>query len=182
MPCSQINDMEDCNEVAIQDRDSAVGRRPAVACPTTAAQLGGRITDQTGAVVADATVVVTNSSTGIKTDTSSNDQGNFTAPLLEPGTYEISVEKTGFRPVKRSGIILHVNQTARIDFKLELGAVSESISVNADAPLLRSLAIVSWRRGRQREDCGPAPQWAQSFRSGVSHARRSGIQPAAASG
>ena len=149
---------------------------------TTAAQLGGRITDQTGAVVADATVVVTNSSTGIKTDTNSNDQGNFAAPLLEPGTYEISVQKTGFRPVKRSGVILHVNQTARIDFKLELGAVTESISVNADAPLLRSLAVVSRRGGGQRENRGPAPQRPQSFRSGVSYARRSGIQPAAASG
>ena len=111
---------------------------PLTLAQTTAAQLGGRITDQTGALVAGASVVVTNSDTGIKNETASNDQGNYTVPLLEPGTYQISINKSGFRPVTRSGVTLHVNQTARIDFSLELGTVTETVFVKDETPLLEA--------------------------------------------
>ncbi len=109
-----------------------------LAAQQTAAQIGGRITDQTGAVIADASVVVRNTETGIRTETTSNAVGNYVVPLLEPGSYQLQASKSGFRPITQSGIVLRVNQAARLDFTLELGTVSEAVSVTADAPLLEA--------------------------------------------
>ncbi|MCL5745851.1 MAG: TonB-dependent receptor [Acidobacteria bacterium] len=102
------------------------------------AQIVGRVTDASSAVVPSAQLSVTNEETGIKRETISNESGNFVVPLLPPGTYRIKVEKTGFRPLIRSGVVLQVDQVARIDFVMELGAVSESINVVAEVPLLSS--------------------------------------------
>ncbi len=104
---------------------------------TTAAHISGRITDPTEAAITGAAITVINQNTGIRTNTVSNEEGDYLVPLLPPGTYRILIEKEGFRSVERSGITLHVNQAARIDFSLELGLVSEKVSVTADAPLLQ---------------------------------------------
>lgn len=100
------------------------------------AQLIGTITDQTGAVVAGASVAVVNTATAVKRDTASNQVGNYAAPMLPPGSYQVTVTKTGFRPVTRSGVDLEVSQVARVDFMLEVGTTSENITVTAEAPLL----------------------------------------------
>jgi len=105
---------------------------------TTAAQFTGRISDPTGAVVAGAAVVATNAATGATRETASNEVGNYAVPLLEPGSYSLTVKKAGFRPIQRSGLTLHVNQTARVDFVMELGSLTETVSVTADLPLLQS--------------------------------------------
>ncbi|MCL5744687.1 MAG: carboxypeptidase-like regulatory domain-containing protein, partial [Acidobacteria bacterium] len=63
-------------------------------------------------------------------------RGNYSAPLLPPGSYRLSVLKAGFRPLNRSGITLSVDQMARIDIVLELGTVSEAIEVTGAAPLV----------------------------------------------
>jgi hypothetical protein len=105
---------------------------------TTAAQITGRVTDPSDAVVAGANVTATNRATGVTRDTTSNEAGNYAVPLLEPGTYTLSVQRDGFRPVERTGITLHVNQLARIDVVLQVGAVNEKLLVTADAPLLEA--------------------------------------------
>jgi hypothetical protein len=105
---------------------------------TTAAQFTGRITDPTGAVVVGAAVMAGNTATGVTRETQSNEVGNYAVPLLEPGSYSLSVKKAGFRPIERSGLTLHVNQTARVDFVMELGSLTETVSVTADLPLLQS--------------------------------------------
>jgi len=102
------------------------------------AQLTGNITDSTGALVAGVEITVTHVATGVKRTTMSNEAGSYTVPLLEPGQYTIHASKAGFRPVSRSGIELHVNQTARIDIALEVGPLTESVQVVAAAPLLQS--------------------------------------------
>ena len=84
---------------------SALGRVAVAQTPT--AEVTGRVTDQTGAVVIGARLIVIGADTGVKRETTSNDQGNYTIPLLNPGNYQITVMKEGFRPINRSGIAGH---------------------------------------------------------------------------
>jgi len=105
---------------------------------TTAGQITGKIDDPTGAAVAGAVVTAVNEATGVSRETTSNELGNYTVPLLEPGIYTVKVRKEGFRLTERGGITLHVNATIRLDFALTLGAVTESVSVTADTPLLQT--------------------------------------------
>ena len=101
------------------------------------AQITGRVTDPTGAVVPAATVSVTNANTGIKRDTATNEDGYYTVPLMQPGEYGITLQKEGFRAISRTGIKLLADDKLRIDFALQLGEQAEAINVTADAPLLR---------------------------------------------
>jgi protocatechuate 3,4-dioxygenase beta subunit len=102
------------------------------------ASIQGRITDQSGAVVPDVTVKVTNSDTGVSQRASTNSQGAYTTPFLQPGNYSISAEKQGFQTAVRSGVRLAIDQTAGIDFTLELGATTETVAVKSDAEILQT--------------------------------------------
>jgi hypothetical protein len=101
-----------------------------------AAQLSGRITDPSGAVIPGVAISVRNTETGVSHNTKSNEAGYYAVPSLDPGNYEVLVEQHGFRPVRRAGIQLHVNQALAIDFVLEVGDVTQTLVVNSDAPLL----------------------------------------------
>jgi hypothetical protein len=96
------------------------------------AQLTGRITDATAAVVPAAAVSVINTGTGAKRNLESNDTGYYTAALLPPGSYQITVQKQGFRPITRTGIRLEVDQAARVDFVLDVGTLTEAVSIEAN--------------------------------------------------
>ena len=102
------------------------------------AEVTGRITDPTGAVVPSAQVNVVNIETGAHFPAPANADGYFTVARLQPGKYQVSVRAAGFKPVVRSGIVLQVDQVARFDFKLELGNVSEEVQVSGEAPLVES--------------------------------------------
>src|SRR5439155_9343361 len=97
------------------------------------AEINGRITDSTGAVLVDAKITVTNLDTGIKRTTASNHEGYYTVGLLQRGDYSLTVEMQGFKPIVRSGIQLDVHQVARIDFVMEVGEVTQKVEVTADA-------------------------------------------------
>lgn len=97
------------------------------------ATITGRVTDATGAVIADTTIEVSNVATGATREVRSNEVGYYTVPLLPPGQYRIIVEKDGFRSVTRTGVILEVDQRAELNFTLQVGAVTEQIEVSADA-------------------------------------------------
>lgn len=84
-----------------------------VAFPQTA-QITGRITDSSGAVVPDAEVEVVNVGTGIKQGAGSNGEGYYTVPLLQPGEYKMIVQKSGFKTITRSNITLAVGRIERI--------------------------------------------------------------------
>ena len=116
----------------------AVSAPSPVIAQTTAGQITGIVNDPSGAAVPDASVTAVNSATGSTRKTTSNQLGNYTVPLLEPGTYTVKVEKQGFRPIGRPGVTLHVNQVARIDFIMELGSLTESVSVTAESPFLQT--------------------------------------------
>ena len=102
----------------------------------TSGQVVGRITDPSGRAVPAALVKLTNIDMGTLRQERSNDSGAYVFPLMPPGNYRLSVSKDGFRPVDQSGIMLVVDQVARIDVQLEIGSVSQKIEVTAAAPLL----------------------------------------------
>ncbi|MCL4402773.1 MAG: carboxypeptidase-like regulatory domain-containing protein [Acidobacteria bacterium] len=100
------------------------------------AQINGVIRDASGAVVPGAAIIATNADTQAQRKTTSNDDGGYMVPLLPPGKYRISVEKTGFQPLLRSGISLEVDQVATIDMVMQVGNVSQAVEVVASGPLL----------------------------------------------
>jgi outer membrane receptor protein involved in Fe transport len=105
---------------------------------TPTATLVGRITDATHATVAAATVRVRSTDTNQTRTVESQPNGEFTVANLEPGFYEVTIEKDGFKTMRQSSLELQVGQTARLDAALEIGAVSQSVSVVAAAPALNT--------------------------------------------
>lgn len=102
------------------------------------AQITGRVTDATGAVVLDTLVNTTNVETGIRWEARTGEDGYYTLPLLPPGRYQMLVQKQGFKPISRSGIVLEVNQVARIDFVLEVGGVTDTVTVSGELPRIQT--------------------------------------------
>ena len=102
----------------------------------TLGTITGEVHDPSGASVAGVSVTVRNTATnGIRVATT-NEQGVYNVPALVPGMYEVKAEKPGFKVATRGNIELQVQQTARIDFGLEVGQVSEVVEVSGAAPLL----------------------------------------------
>ncbi|MFN7925800.1 MAG: carboxypeptidase-like regulatory domain-containing protein, partial [Bryobacteraceae bacterium] len=108
------------------------------AAAQTFGEINGTVSDSTGAVVAGVTVTIVNTGTSVTRKVETNDSGNYTAPFLPPGVYQIRAEKQGFKAATRSGLQLQVAETARADFSIEVGSVSESIEVQGGAPLLNT--------------------------------------------
>jgi hypothetical protein len=96
----------------------------------------GSITDPSGASIPGVQVTARNQETGIVSRTVSTGAGVYSMPDLPPGTYSISAEKPGFQRLTVQGVALGSAQTVRQDLKLNVGAVSESVEVRSDAPLV----------------------------------------------
>ena len=109
-----------------------------VSSAQTTAVLNGTVSDGSGAVVPGVSVTVTNAETGIQREAVTDSTGSYDIRLLPPGTYNIAVKKDGFRQLTRESVRLEVNQVARIDFTMQLGAVTEAVEVSASAPMLES--------------------------------------------
>src|SRR5436190_19486383 len=103
------------------------------------AQITGRVTDSSGAVVPGTNIAVTNVGTAADRRVRTNEDGYYTVPLLLPGQYKIAVDQQGFKPITRGGVILEVDQRAEINFILEVGGVSERIEVEGAATLLTTV-------------------------------------------
>ena len=98
----------------------------------------GAVSDPAGAVVPGAKVAARNVETGAISETATTDTGNYTLASLPAGTYDVTAEATGFKKTARPGIVVQVAQTTRLDLGLLVGASSESVTVTAEAPLLRT--------------------------------------------
>jgi hypothetical protein len=108
----------------------------------TRGNISGTVRDNAG-VIPGATVLIVNTDTGAKQELTTNATGYFEAPLMQPGTYEITVEMTGFKRLTQRGIVLAVAQQMNIPFVLEVGAISENITVTGEAPLLDVSSVSS---------------------------------------
>jgi carboxypeptidase family protein/TonB-dependent receptor-like protein len=100
------------------------------------AQIRGVVTDQTGAVVSNATVTITNDATNISLTAHSNDQGMYVLTGLRPAVYTIRAEATRFRVVEKKNVVLQVDQQTTIDFELHPLGVITTVEVTSAAPLL----------------------------------------------
>ncbi|MCL5744575.1 MAG: TonB-dependent receptor, partial [Acidobacteria bacterium] len=104
------------------------------------ASLEGTVLDSTGAVIPSAKVRIANTATNAVTSLETDSTGRFLAPSLPPGPYQVTVDASGFKKLERSGIVLQVNQAARLELSMEVGTASETVEVNAEAPLLDSVS------------------------------------------
>jgi hypothetical protein len=100
------------------------------------AQITGRTADSLGSVIPGVIIKVVNENTRLSSNTATNSEGYYTFPLLQPGNYQISAEKQGFRPMSLSHITLEVEEVSRIDFALEIGHVTDRIQVPSFAPMI----------------------------------------------
>jgi len=96
------------------------------------AQITGAITDPTGAVVVGAKITLKNSDTNVARSTTTNKDGDFLFTLVTIGTYELEVERQGFDTYVQKGITLSINQNARQDISLQIGAGRQVIEVKGD--------------------------------------------------
>ena len=103
---------------------------------TVSTEILGLVTDPTGAVIPNAELSARRVATGDVRTTRTNETGNYIFPLLEVGEYEVTASAPGFRTEIRRGIVLQLNQKARIDFQLTVGQQAETVEVRGGAPLL----------------------------------------------
>jgi hypothetical protein len=95
------------------------------------AAITGLITDPAGRSVPGVTIIITNLSTDVTAQTTTNYQGIYRIPALPPGIYRMTIDKDGFKSIVKSGIELHVQDVASINFELQIGSVNETVTVEA---------------------------------------------------
>ena len=100
--------------------------------------ISGAVTDRSGAVIADAKITVTETHTNTRLQVASESTGQYTAPFLLPGDYDIATVVSGFKEAIRKGIHVGAGDHAVIDIQLDLGDSAQSVSVTAEAPLLNN--------------------------------------------
>jgi hypothetical protein len=103
----------------------------------------GVVTDETGAVIPGAEVVATNQNTGVTWTAVTSDTGVYRVPYLPPGTYSVAASLTGFKTSVAENQLVRVAQTITIDFTLQIGELTETITVSSEAKLLENTSEIS---------------------------------------
>ncbi len=106
------------------------------AAQTPTGTVQGSVTDSTGAVVPGAAVTVNKAATNETRTATTDSQGRFTIPFVNPGVYSITVEAKGFKTAKLQEILVQVAETRPVDFRLEVGSLTQTIEVNASGQSL----------------------------------------------
>jgi hypothetical protein len=98
----------------------------------------GNVTDAQGGVIPGATVTITNRNTNLTRDTVTSADGTYTLPNLVPGSYDVKVALEGFREFVQTNVPVTAGQIGRIDVRLVVGALTETVTVTSDAQLLQT--------------------------------------------
>ena len=98
-----------------------------------ASQIRGRVTAADGSSLPGVTVTIKHQESGVVRTTTSDKEGTYVMSAVTPGTYELSAELSGFRNFRRRNVRLEVGKTSTVDVKLDLGAMSEEVTVTAAA-------------------------------------------------
>lgn len=106
----------------------------------TRAILTGTVTDPQGAAVPAAKIELKNIETNVSTATQTNGAGVYASPPINPGQYTVTVTATGFKAAVENRLELRSSDRKAVDFKLQLGAASETVTVSAEAPLLDNVS------------------------------------------
>ena len=115
-----------------------VSLTPVLCAQSTNASLSGRVTDSAKALIADAKIAAISANTNVHYETTTNGAGEYHLANLPPSSYRIEVEKPGFKKLIKPGVILHVQDALEIDFEMMVGSLSDTITVDAGAPLVNS--------------------------------------------
>ena len=102
------------------------------------ATITGIVTDSSGALVPGARIIAANVETGVAVRSESSAQGRYTIPYLLPGNYRVRVEHEGFKTVEQGPIELRIADRFELNARLEVGLVSDQVTVSSTAPLLES--------------------------------------------
>ena len=150
--------------------------------------ISGAVTDATGSMVAGAKVTVSETRTGTRTETQSDNSGHYTVPFLLPGDYDVSVRFEGFKEYVRKAIHLGAGEQPVIDVRLDVGETTQSVEVVADVPLVNNenSSIGQTITTKEVEDLptnGGTPMMLATFAMGViSTSQPSQVQPFASGG
>jgi len=98
------------------------------------ATMVGTVTDPTGSVIANAKITAKNAETGLERATSTNEAGQYVLPDIRIGHYDVKAEATGFKAAEQKGLVLQVGDRARVDFQMQVGGATETVTVEA-API-----------------------------------------------
>jgi hypothetical protein len=96
----------------------------------------GRISDPTGSTIPGAAIKATSTDSGVTLTAKTNESGNYSIPFLLPGFYTVTVEVTGFKQFRQTGVQVRVGETIDLNITMEIGAVAEQVEVTAETPLL----------------------------------------------
>ncbi|MBS1872109.1 MAG: TonB-dependent receptor [Acidobacteria bacterium] len=107
--------------------------------------IGGRVSDTSGAVIANAKITITNTATNEIRRAQTNETGYYEVNFLEPSTYALTFETEGFKKVVRSGVELNVGSKIDISVNLEVGGTTETVEVKGEAPLLETTSASGGR-------------------------------------
>src|SRR5687767_5543001 len=110
---------------------------------TGTATMTGVVADSSGAVIPGAAVIVTNTDAGFVFNSVTTNEGSWYIPNLNPGAYQLKIEAQGFKGYVQNGIVLRTGEQPRIDVKLEVGSVTESVLVTGAPPLLETETATS---------------------------------------
>ena len=102
------------------------------------ATLTGIVTDSSGQVIPNVSVKAINEGTSVEAASITNGEGRYNFPSLRPGSYRVVAATTGFKQFVSSGVVLQVNQAARLDIALTIGTVTEEVKVTGEAPVLET--------------------------------------------
>src|SRR4051794_36878100 len=109
-----------------------------VEAQATFGTITGVITDSSGGVLPHANVAVINQATNVERRVTSDSRGNYEATHLNPGSYTVKVEVTGFKRLENRDVLLQSQQTARVDVQLEVGSVGSEVTVTAGTPVVET--------------------------------------------
>lgn len=116
----------------------ALSKAPVHAQTVGGGQIQGTVTDQSGNAVSGATVEAAQTESGLKRTATSGGDGGYLFPDLPVGPYELTVSAPGFSTYHQSGIVIQVGNNLRIDIKLQIGAVSQTVQVTSDASMVQT--------------------------------------------
>src|SRR3974390_745311 len=109
-----------------------------VAAQQVTATITGQVSDPSGAAVATAKITATDVERGTEYKATTNAEGYYRIYQINVGTYNVTVEATGFQTAKQSNIVLQLNQIAKLDFALQVGNVATTVEVTAASPELQT--------------------------------------------
>src|SRR6202167_6637177 len=108
----------------------------ALAQGETTSAIVGQVRDTTYAVVAGATITITNHETGLKRSARTDDAGRFNFPQLKPGAYSVKAEASGFDPQQNNNVVSGLGQKQAVNLRLKIARSNEVVEVSSEAPLI----------------------------------------------